>query len=101
MKWVSKLSLLAWFGGFGVPAGVSPAAADEPRVIKAVPEDGAVDVDPGLEEIRIEFDQDMDTGIGWSICGGGPSFPKIIGRPHEKDPILERHSQYSASDRTP
>ncbi|MFN0136788.1 MAG: S41 family peptidase [Phycisphaerae bacterium] len=57
------------------------AIADPPKVIKAVPDNGDSDVDPGLTEIRIEFDLDMSQS-GHSICGGGPNFPDITGRPH-------------------
>ncbi len=46
-----------------------------PKVIKLFPENGAMDVDPKITELRVEFDQDMDTR-GFSFCGGGPAFPK-------------------------
>lgn len=50
-----------------------------PRVVSMIPANGATDVDPSLREIRITFDRPMDT-LGWSLCGGGPEFPKIAGR---------------------
>ncbi len=50
--------------------------AAPPQVVKAVPDNGDVNVDPNLSEIRITFDQRMDTG-GRSIVGGGESFPPI------------------------
>ncbi len=56
------------------------AAADAPRIVKAVPDNGDANVDPNLKELRVEFDQDMNTG-GHSICGGGDNFPEITGRP--------------------
>lgn len=59
-----------------VPALVFGAA---PKVVKTVPENGATNVKPGPIKIRILFDQDMNTG-GMSICGGGESFPEIIGQ---------------------
>jgi hypothetical protein len=34
--------------------------------------------------MRFVFDQDMSTG-GYSICGGGPQFPRIAGRPRWAD----------------
>lgn len=61
------------------------ALAEPPRVIKAVPDNGDTDVDPGLRDLRIEFDQDMSSG-GHSICGGGPGFPEIDGRPRWESP---------------
>jgi len=56
------------------------AAAEPPKVIKAEPDNGDVDVDPGLKEIRVEFDQDMKVG-SHSWVGGGPNFPKTTGKP--------------------
>ncbi len=45
------------------------ALAAPPKVVKAEPDNGEKNVDPELEVIRIEFDQDMSAG-GFSICGG-------------------------------
>ena len=53
--------------------------AASPRVIKTIPENGDQNVDPGLQKIRIEFDQDMSRG-GYSVCGVGPKYPKTIGK---------------------
>src|SRR5688572_14769002 len=55
--------------GFAVP----------PKVVKAVPDNGDVDVDPNLREIRITFDQPM--GKGMSVVGGGEPFPELLGQP--------------------
>ena len=55
-------------------------AAAPPRVVKTVPQNGDRSVDPGLRKIRIEFDQDMSQQ-DYSICGGGPDYPKNIGKP--------------------
>ncbi len=57
----------------------TPALADRPRVVKAVPDNGATSVDPATRELRVTFDQDMQTG-GFSFVGGGPAFPGA-GRP--------------------
>ncbi len=51
----------------------APAAA--PKVVAITPAPGAT-VDAATAEIRIEFDQDMDSR-GFSLCGGGPAFPKV------------------------
>jgi len=56
------------------------AHATAPRVVKCVPENGDQNVDAGLRQIRIEFDQDMDRQ-SYSICGGGPNYPETIGKP--------------------
>jgi Peptidase family S41 len=58
-----------------------PLLAVRPTVAKATPDNADTDVDPALRRITIEFDQDMDTRGGRSICGGGDGFPKIIGNP--------------------
>lgn len=64
----------------------APAArADEPpQVVEMTPRAGATDVDPRLKELRVTFDRDMSTS-GWSFCGGGPTFPEIVGRPRWVD----------------
>lgn len=54
--------------------------AAPPKLTKIVPENGAQNVDPKLSQIRVVFDQDMNTR-GYSVCGGGPKFPKLIGKP--------------------
>jgi hypothetical protein len=58
--------------------------AAPPRVTETVPKNGDLNVDPALQEMRIVFDQDMAMG-GFSLCGGGPTFPKIVGRPQWAD----------------
>lgn len=60
------LLLLAWL-----------ARAEPARVVSLVPTNGAVAVPVGLTHLVIEFDQDMRSGF--SVTGGGPSFPKITG----------------------
>jgi hypothetical protein len=55
--------------------------AAPPVVTRAVPDDGDEDVDPVLTEIRVTFDQDMNLTAGWSVVGGGPTFPKITAKP--------------------
>ena len=57
------------------------AMAAPPKVVKAVPDDGAIDVDPGITELRITFDQPMDTR-GFSFVGGGENFPGANVRAH-------------------
>src|SRR5688572_16727313 len=59
-------------------AGFASAAA--PKVVITSPDNGEIDVDPAVNEIRIEFDQPMDAR-GRSITGGGESFPKFSGPP--------------------
>ncbi len=59
--------------------------AAAPRVVRTVPEHGDLAVDPALDELRIEFDQDMRRD-GYSLCGGGPAFPRLDGRPRWVSP---------------
>lgn len=87
--------------------GAAPMLAAPPRVVKATPDHAEILVDPALKEIRIEFDQDMSHG-GHSICGGGPAFPKLTGKPNWLDlrtmvlPVeLEADHEYSFSINCP
>ena len=64
-----------------VLCAAATSVAAPPQVVRSTPSDGDAGVDPSLREIRIEFDQDMDQNTGYSICGGGPTFPKIVGKP--------------------
>jgi hypothetical protein len=72
--------LIAWTGvviSILIPA-VTLAAP--PKVVKAVPDNGAEQVDAAITELRVIFDQPMSTK-GWSVVGGGDAFP-MTGRPH-------------------
>lgn len=60
------------------------ALAEAPRVVKAVPDDGAKDVDPATREIRVVFDRAMNR-CGYSFVGGGDRFPEVAGRPRWVD----------------
>lgn len=46
-----------------------------PVVIKAVPEPGSIDVDPGLKEIKVTFSKEMTDG-NWSWTNPSQKFPK-------------------------
>lgn len=60
--------------------------ADAPRVVSLEPRNQAADVDfKGVTQLVIEFDRPMDT-TGWSLCGGGPEFPKTKGMPRWDGP---------------
>lgn len=72
--------ILRWWGAAAFTClAVSAALAAPPKVVKATPDNGAQNVDPALRQLRIEFDQPMDRG-GWSVVGGGPKFPRFVGR---------------------
>lgn len=66
---------------FGIVSPSCLSAAENARVAKTVPAHGDTRVDPKLKELRIEFDQAMDTNAGFSIVGGGETFPRILARP--------------------
>ena len=55
----------------------SAAAQDAPEQVQLDPPTGAIDVDPATKRLTIRFPVAMDTNAGYSICGGGPSFPTI------------------------
>ena len=44
------------------------------------PANEATDVDPELSAIKVVFDRPMQDG-SWSMVGGGPNFPEIVGKP--------------------
>jgi beta-lactamase regulating signal transducer with metallopeptidase domain len=46
-----------------------------PKIVSTSPAIGATDVDPGLTEITVTFDQDMSGGMSWT--GGGPEYPPV------------------------
>jgi hypothetical protein len=54
--------------------------AAAPKVVMTSPDNGEDDVSAEVTEIRVEFDQAMDTR-GRSIVGGGESFPMLSGQP--------------------
>ncbi len=72
------LLVVGWSCGWGVESG--SAIQGPPQVVLAIPDHGDNDVDPQLAKIRIEFDQEMSPA-GYSFCGGGPSFPQVVGKP--------------------
>ncbi len=54
--------------------GAARGKSAAPKVLFTKPANGATDVDPGLTEITVTFDQDMSEGMSWT--GGGPEFPQ-------------------------
>ena len=50
--------------------------SEAPKILFTKPVDGATDVDTGLSEITITFDQDMSEGMSWT--GGGPEYPPAV-----------------------
>ena len=71
--WIFLSALLVGFTG-GQPGGATSGLAQgAPRLIATSPKNGASDVDPGLTEITVTFDQDMEGGMSWT--GGGSEFP--------------------------
>jgi hypothetical protein len=79
---MSRLNTIAWVAVLLVLA--TDGLAAPPRVVSSTVEDGQDDVDPALTEIRVAFDQPMDPR-SWSIVGGGPMFPEVVGRPRWVD----------------
>jgi hypothetical protein len=53
--------------------------AAAPQVVRTIPENGDMNVKPGMVKVRIQFNQDMSKGM--SITGGGENFPDIVGDP--------------------
>ena len=57
----------------GKPSAPGAAGGQAPNIVATSPAVGATDVDPGLKEITVTFDQDMGKGFSWT--GGGPDYP--------------------------
>ena len=55
-------------------------AAARPKIVSITPANGAADVDPALQSIRVVFDRPMAAN-SWSMVGGGPNFPELTGKP--------------------
>ena len=66
---ITGLALIAQSGGLSS----AQAAQGAPQIVSTTPARGASDVDPGLKEITVTFDQDMEEGMSWT--GGGPEVP--------------------------
>jgi hypothetical protein len=74
-RWiVNRLFPVAFFLLSGLLSAVPP------RVVRTRPENGDMNVRPGLTEIRIVFSQDM-SHAGYSLSGPGDRFPEIVGEP--------------------
>ena len=70
--------------GFCLFVGCATAGAEEPpRVVRTMPENGAQSVDAATTELRVTFDQPMDTKRGYSfvIVGSKSMFPEVAGKP--------------------
>jgi hypothetical protein len=71
---VSLLAGAALAALCGAPSlAQAQSAKRPPRIVSTSPAVGAQNVDPGLAEITVTFDQDMDGGMSWT--GGGPDYP--------------------------
>jgi hypothetical protein len=60
-------------------------AARSPRIVRSIPAMGATNVDSGITEISVTFDQDMSKGINWT---GNPQLyfpPSSPGKSHWVD----------------
>ena len=56
-----------------------------PHVTKSVPEADANQIDPRTRDVRVTYDQAMDTDHGYSVLNDGSLGPKILGRPRWTD----------------
>lgn len=75
--------LVAFFNTYADKFDAEQSELDKkrPKVVSITPADGATDVDPGLNEIRVVFDRPMQDQ-SWALVGGGPHFPETTGRAH-------------------
>ena len=77
---VSCLAGAALCTGLALGGQAAGLESQIPRVIKAQPDNQAQQVDPDQRELRVIFDQPMAPG-GRSVVGGGPLFPRLVGKP--------------------
>src|SRR5688500_3572017 len=82
MKTTSSLRLVVIVSIVMAMAGTVTGAP--PQVASTQPKNEDQEVPATLREVIVVFDQDMDTS-GFSFVGGGPSFPKLSGKPFWKD----------------
>ncbi len=70
----------------GEPVENWPFLDFPPVVLKTVPEEGALDVDPSLKEIKVTFSKEMQNG-SWSwVTLSKETFPELTGNPsYDKD----------------
>lgn len=85
MNWRYVTVIACVMAVVGLKADGDGPLPDRPSVLRLSPEHGEIGVDPTLTEIRIEFDQAMNPETR-SLCGGGESFPEIVGEPAWETP---------------
>jgi RNA polymerase sigma-70 factor (ECF subfamily) len=70
----------------GEPVEDWPFLDYPPVVLKTVPQEGAVDVDPALNEIKVTFSKEMQNG-SWSwVTLSKETFPEVTGKiSYDKD----------------
>jgi hypothetical protein len=64
---------------------LASAQTNAPKIISTSPASGATKVKPGVDEITVTFDRDMDKGMSWT--GNGPDYPlhPSLGKPSWRD----------------
>lgn len=72
--------MAGWVFAIGVVSMARQSFAEPPYVVATTPGMADEMVDPATSEIRVEFSQVMSMR-GHSICGGGPGFPELTGKP--------------------
>ena len=72
-------TLLVLFAGCAITF-----AQGAPKVVSMQPAHLAEVDFKKTKQLVIEFDRAMNDR-GWSFCGGGPQFPKLLGRPRWKN----------------
>ena len=68
------------------PARTAPAVVGkEPKIVSLEPENYSRNVDAKkVTKLVVAFDRDMEKGL--SLCGGGPNYPKLEGKPRWETP---------------
>ena len=71
--------IVAFFNAQAEKLPAKPASG-VPKVVSISPANGASDVDPELDQIKVVFDRAM-MDRSWSLVGGPSSLPKVTGKP--------------------
>lgn len=81
--------LLALCIVFGLMVGVAKGddekvsiASAPPVVVKTIPQSGAEDANPGINEIKVTYSKEMMDGTWTWSTWGEDTFPKTTGKPH-------------------
>lgn len=79
---VLSVSFVLFLGLLSAVAQATETDVIPPQVVATTPVNGAQNVDPGLDGLRVTFSEQMSDG-SWSwVYENESTFPEMIGQPH-------------------